>query len=142
MLSTKEFIFSNCGAREDSWESLGWQGDQISNQSILKKINPEYSPNRLILKLKLPKFGNLMQTANSLEKTLMLGKKEEGVAEIRYHHWLGEHELSIQWDSGRQGRLVCCSPWGHKESDMTEWLNNDSQEYVKNSDKATVKITT
>ena len=44
-----------------------------SNQSILKEINPEYS---LILKLKLQYFGPLMQTANSLEKTLMLGKNE------------------------------------------------------------------
>ena len=47
-----------------------------SNQSILKKINPEYSWERLILKLKLQYFGHLMQTVNSLEKTLMLGKIE------------------------------------------------------------------
>ena len=47
-----------------------------SNQSILKEINPEYSLERLILKLKLQYFGHLMQTADSLEKTLMLGKIE------------------------------------------------------------------
>ena len=45
-----------------------------SNQSILKEINPEYSLERLMLKLKLQYFGHLMQRANSLEKTLMLGK--------------------------------------------------------------------
>ena len=47
-----------------------------SNQSILKEINPEYSLEGLMLKLKLPVFGHLMPRANSLEKTLMLGKIE------------------------------------------------------------------
>ena len=47
-----------------------------SNQSILKEINPEYSLERLILKVKLQYFGHLMQKADSLEKTLMLGKIE------------------------------------------------------------------
>ena len=47
-----------------------------SNQSILKEINPEYSLEGLILKLKLQYFGHLMQRADSLEKTLMLGKIE------------------------------------------------------------------
>ena len=47
-----------------------------SNQSILKEINPEYSSEELILKLKLQYFGHLMQKADSLEKTLMLGKIE------------------------------------------------------------------
>ena len=47
-----------------------------SNQSILREINPEYSREGLMLKLKLQYFGNLMQTANSLEKPLMLGKIE------------------------------------------------------------------
>ena len=47
-----------------------------SNQSILKEINPEYSLEGLVLKLKLQYFGHLMQRADSLEKTLMLGKFE------------------------------------------------------------------
>ena len=47
-----------------------------SNQSILKEISPEYSLERLMLKLKLQYFGHLMQRADSLEKTLMLGKIE------------------------------------------------------------------
>ena len=47
-----------------------------SNQSILKEINPEYSLDGLILKLELQLFGHLMQRANLLEKTLMLGKIE------------------------------------------------------------------
>ena len=48
----------------------------ISNQSILKEINPEYSLEGLMLKLKFQYFGHLMQRADSLEKTLMLGKIE------------------------------------------------------------------
>ena len=59
-----------------------------SNQSILKEINPEYSLERLILKLKLQYFGQLMWRANSLEKTLMLGKIEgkrrRGQREMRW----------------------------------------------------------
>ena len=47
-----------------------------SNQSVLKEINPEYSPEGLMLKVKLQYFGHLMQTVDSLEKTLMLGKIE------------------------------------------------------------------
>ena len=68
-------MLSSCGAGEDSWESLGLQGDQI-NQSILKEISPKYSSEGLMLKLKLQYFGHLMWWANSLEKTLMLGKIE------------------------------------------------------------------
>ena len=49
---------------------------QRSNQSILKEINPEYSLEGLMLKLELQYFGHLMQKADSLEKTLMLGKIE------------------------------------------------------------------
>ena len=49
-----------------------------SNQSILKEISPEYSLEGLMLKLKLQSFGHLIQRANSLEKTLMVGKTEGG----------------------------------------------------------------
>ena len=64
----------NYGVREDSRESLGLQGDP-TNPS-LKEINPEYSLEGLMLKLKLQYFGHLMQRADSSEKTLMLGKIE------------------------------------------------------------------
>ena len=60
---------------EKTLESLGQQGDHTS-QSILKGINPEYSLEGLLLKLKLQYFGHLMRKADSLEKTLMLGKTE------------------------------------------------------------------
>ena len=54
------------------------QGIDASNQAILKEINPEYSLEELMLKLKLKYFGHLMQRTDSLEKTLMLGKTEGG----------------------------------------------------------------
>ena len=64
-----------------------------SNQSILKEINPEYSLEGLMLKLKLHYFGHLMPKADSLEKTLMLGKtegqEEKGTMEdelVGWHH--------------------------------------------------------
>ena len=62
-----------------------------SNQSILKKINPEYSLEGLMLKLKLQYFGHLMQRMDSLEKTLMLGKiedkEEKGMTEDKMAGW-------------------------------------------------------
>ena len=64
---------SNCGAGEDS---RGPWTARSSNQSILKEINPEYSLEGLVLKLKLQYSDHLMQRADSLEKTLMLGKIE------------------------------------------------------------------
>ena len=64
----------NCGVGEDSWESLGLQGDQ--NKSILKEISPEYSLEGLVLKLKLQYFGYMIGRTDSLEHTLLLGKIE------------------------------------------------------------------
>ena len=72
----EDLMLSNCGAGEDSSESLGLA--RRSNQSILKEINPEYSLEGLMLKLKLQYFGHLMQRTDSLEKPLMLGKIEGG----------------------------------------------------------------
>ena len=64
-------MVSNCDAGEDS--RVLWTARR-SNQSILTEINPEYSLEGLMLKLKLPYFGHLMTRANSLGKTLILGK--------------------------------------------------------------------
>ena len=59
-----------------------------SNKTILKEINPEYSLEELMLKLKLQYFGHLMQTANSLEKTLMLGRIEGKRRGEQRRRWL------------------------------------------------------
>ena len=62
-----------------------------SNQSILKEISPEYSSEGVMLKLKFPYFGHLMQRADSLEKTLMLGKIEGGRRRGRQDEMAGWH---------------------------------------------------
>ena len=67
-----------------------------SNQSILKEISPEYSLERLMLKLKLQYFGHLMRRADSLEKTLMLGKIE-GRGEGDDRGWGGWMGSRTQW---------------------------------------------
>ena len=72
-LSAEELMLLNCGAGEDS--RVSWTARRL-NQLILKEINPEYSLEGLLLKLKLQYFGHLMQRADSLEKTLMLGMIE------------------------------------------------------------------
>ena len=86
------------------------------NQSILKEINPEYSLEGLMLKLKLQYFGHLMRRDDSLEKTLMLGKIEgrrrRGRQDemVGWHHHLNGHEFEqILGDSEGQGSLACCS---------------------------------
>ena len=93
-----------------------------SNQSILKEINPEYSLEGV--KLKLQYFGHLMGRANSLEKTLMLGKSEgrrkRGRQRMRWHHHLDGYEFEQTLGDGEgQGSWACCSPLGCKESDTT-----------------------
>ena len=102
-----------------------------SNQSILKEISPGISLEGLVLKLKLQYFGHLIWRADSLEKTLMVGKdwgqEEKGMTEdemIGWHHWLDGHEF--EWTPGVgdiQGGLKCCNSWGHKELDATKRLN-------------------
>ena len=105
-----------------------------SNQSILKEISAEISLEGLMLKLIFQYFGHLMWRTDSFEKTLMLGKIEgrrrRGRKRMR---WLDGITNSMDMSLGKlselvmeregQGGLVCCSPWGHKELDTTEWLN-------------------
>ena len=98
-----------------------------SNQSILKETNPEYSLERLMLKLRLRYFGYLTWRTDSLKKTLMLGKIEgRRRREWQKMRWLDGITDSMDMmfeqtlgDSERQGSLVCCSPRSCKELDMT-----------------------
>ena len=75
MLSTEELMLLNCGVGEDL--RVPWTARR-SNQSILNEISPDCSLEGLMLKLKLPYFGHLMQRTVSFEKPSMLGKIEGG----------------------------------------------------------------
>ena len=84
----------------------------------------------LMLKLMLQYFGHLMRRADSLEKTLMLGRIEggrrRGRQRIRWLDGIADSlgmSLSRQGVGDGQGGLECCNPWGCKESNMTERLN-------------------
>ena len=119
----------SCGVFSRRLLQVPWTA-QRSNQSILKEISPGCSLEGLMLKLKLQYFGHLMQRADSFEKTLTLGKIEgrrrRGWQRMR---WFDGITDSMDMGLGGlgvgdgQGGLPCCSSWGCKESDMTEWLN-------------------
>ena len=113
------------------WERLlrvPWT-ERRPNQSILKKISPEYSLEGLMLKFQY--FGYLMWRTDTHEKTLMLGKIEGGQRRgWQRMRWLDgimdsmDMSLSKLWGVGdEQGSLAYWSPWGHKVLDTTEQLN-------------------
>ena len=105
-----------------------------SNQSILRKINSEYSLEGLMLKLKLQYFDHQMQTADSLEKSLMLGKIEG--RRRRGHQWMTWLDGIINPMDMNLGKLQemvrdregeCYNPWGHKAL-ATTWVPKQQQE--------------
>ena len=89
-----------------------WETARISNQSILKKINPEHPLQELMMKLKLQYFGHLMWRANSLEKTLMLGKNEgkrrRGQQRMR---WLDSITGSVDMNLSKPQKVMKDREW-------------------------------
>ena len=128
-LNTKEFMLLNCGVEEDSWESLGLPGDQISQSSRKSVLNTHWKD--WCWSWNSQYFGHLMGRTDSFEKTLMLGmieqRRRRGWQRMR---WLDGITDSMDMSLSKvreltygQESLAYCSPWGHKAMDMTERLN-------------------
>ena len=129
-LSAKELMLLNCGAGEDSWESLGQQGDPTSpfwRRSALGFLWREWcwswNSNTLATSCEELTHWKRLWCWEASD----LGQEEKGTTEDEmagWHHWLDGCES--EWTPGvcdGQGGLACCDSWGCKESDMTEWLN-------------------
>ena len=120
------------GQRIDAFELWCWRRllrvpwTVRSNQSILRVINPEYSLEGLMLKLKFQYSGHLMGRANSLEKTLKAREEGDNRECDGWHRRLNKCEFKqMPGDGEGQRSLVCCSPWGCNVWDTTERLNSN-----------------
>ena len=115
---------------------------ELANHIFLKEVNLDYSLEGLMLKLKLQRFGHLMRRADSLKKTLMLGKikgrKTRGQQRMRWLDGITDPmniSLSKLWEIEGQGSQACCSPQGHRvKLDLT----TEQQEGVYQSPTGTI----
>ena len=123
-LSIKELMLLNCGVGEDSWESLGMQGDPTSPfwRSALGRNDAKAEAPVL-----WPPHVKSWLIGKDSDAGRYWGQEEKGMTEDEmagWHHWLYGRES--EWTLGvgdGQGGLACCDSWGRKESDMTERLN-------------------
>ena len=126
-LSAKELMLLNCGVGEDSWESLGLQGDPTSpfwRRSVLGVLWQNYA--KAETPVLWPPHAKSWLTGKDSDAGRDWVQEEKGTTEDEmagWHHWLDGHES--EWTPGvdGQGGLVCCDSWGCKESDTTERLN-------------------
>ena len=117
----------NCGVGEDSWESLGlWEVQPVH----LKGNQSWVFIGRTDVEAETPIFWSPDVKSWLIWKDPDAGKdwgQKKGTTEdkmVEWHHWLNGHEFEQAPGVGdEQGSQVCCSSWGHKESDTTEWLN-------------------
>ena len=127
-LSAKELMLLNCGVGEDSWESLGLQGDPTihpkGDQSWVFIGRTDVEAETPIL---WPPDAKSQLIWKDPDAGKDWGQEEKGTTEdemVGWYHRLNEYGFG--WTPGvgdGQGGLACCSSWGHKESDMTERLN-------------------
>ena len=134
-----ELMLSRCGAGDDSWESLGLKE--------IKPVNPKDSQSRIFIgrtDAEAPILWPPDAKSQLIRKDPDAGKdwrqEEKGMTEdemVGWHHWLNGHEFEqAPGDGEGWGSLACCSPWGRKESDTAEWLNNKRASAVFTSQDA------
>ena len=128
--SAKELMLSNCGAGEDSWESLGQQGDQTS-QAYRRSTLIGRTGTEAEVPILWPPGAKSWFTGKDLDAGKHWRQDEKEATEdkiVGWHHWPNGLEFEqIPGGSEGQGSLACCSPWGCKEMDMTQWLNNNER---------------
>ena len=122
----------NCGAWENSLRAP-WTARWL-NQSILKKSVPNIHWKDWYWSWTSNTLASWSEELTHLKKTLMLIKTEgrrQGRQIVGCYHQLDglDFEQTRRYIEG-QGSLACCSPWDHKESDMTEWLNNNNRLHI------------
>ena len=127
-LSTEELMLLNCGVGEDSWESLGQQGDQTSQSWRKSVLNIHWSTDaEAETPIFWPPDVKNWLIGKDPDAGKDWGQEEKGTTEdemVGWHHRPDGHEFEQALGVGDgQGSLACYSPWGCKESDMTEWLN-------------------
>ena len=131
----QKLILLNCGVGEDSWESLGLQGEPTihpkENQSWILIGRTDAEAEAPIL---WPPDAKNWLIWKEPDDRKDWRQEEKGMTEdemVGWHHWLDGHES--EWTLGvgdGQGGLACCDSWGCKESDMPEWLNWDWTEHL------------
>ena len=114
----------NCGVGEDSWESLGLQGDQTSQflrKSVLNILWKDWCQNSILW----PLNANSWLTGKDPDTGKDWGQEEKRATEdemVGWHHQLDGHaSAQTPGDREGQGSLSCCSPWGLKELHTAEW---------------------
>ena len=130
-LSSQSYGFSSSHVwmwdldQKESWVSKSFLLDHKGNQSWIFIGRTDAETEALIF---WPPDANswLIRKDPDTRKDWRQEEKRTTEDEIaRLHHWLNRHEFQqVLGDGERQRSLACCSPWGHKKSDMTEWLNN------------------
>ena len=123
-LSAEELMLLNCGVGEDSWESLGLQGDPASpswRRSALGFLGRNDA--KAETPVLWPPHVKSWLIGKDYDAGRVWGQEEKGTTEdemVGWHHWLDGRES--EWTPG-QGGLACCDSWGRKEFDTTEQLN-------------------
>ena len=125
----KDTYISNCGVREDYWESLGLEIKLVSLKGNQSWIFIGETDTETEVPILWPPDAKSQLTRKDPDAGRDWRKEEKGMTEdemVVWHHRLNGYKLEQALGDGEgQGGLACCSLWGHKESDTTEYLNNN-----------------